>query len=281
MKIILDADTANEVDDLFSITRLLQAENVELLGLCSTHFRLHEHAPPDSVSASQQLNEELLRLCGREEVPCPCGGNQWMGHAWGGTEPADSPAVQHIITTARSLPSNERLILAGQGAMTNLASALALAPDIIPRVDVHVMGFQYDVSQGIWNKNEFNIRNDLNAADYLLSLDGLDLRVMPAQTCYPLEFETAAAQERLQKAGSLGQFIADHWRSQHDAANRLRVIWDLALISAVLHPEWTESQTVPAPPENGSRPVQVYTKINAEKMAEDFWQALETAETSN
>ncbi len=277
MKIILDADTANEVDDLFSIARLLLADNVELLGLCSTHFRLHDHAPSDSVSASQRLNEELLRLCGRDDVPCPRGGNKWMGHAWGASEPADSPAVRHIIATAQALPPDERLILAGQGAMTNLASALALAPDIMPRVQVHVMGFQYDVAQGVWDKNEFNIRNDLNAADYLLNLDGLDLHIMPAQTCYPLEFETAAAQDRLQKSGPLGQFIADHWRSQHDAANQLRVIWDLALISAVLHPEWTKSQTVAAPPENGGRLARVYTQINAEAMAQDFWRTLETS----
>lgn len=272
-KIIIDADTANEIDDLFAIVRALFSDKLKVLGLTSAHFRAHDNAPPDSVAASHRINEDLLKLCQRSDVPCMCGSNNWMGKAWGGEEPADSDAVQHMIKTARAMPDGERLMLVAQGAQTSIASAIKLAPDITPKISVQVMGFRCDTETKIWNKNDFNIRNDLNAADFLLNCEGLDLTIMPADTCWHLQFNRKAAFARLDQAKPLHKYLYNQWVS-HDPAGERRVMWDLALISAIIHPQMATSETVDGPIENGSRPVQVYTRIDADAMYQDFWDTL-------
>lgn len=276
MKVWIDADTANEIDDLYAIVRALYAPELELLGLSSTHFRIHDLAPTDSVRASQSINENLVRLTGRVDVPCPMGSNQWMGKAWGGEAPSDSPAVQLLIEAARSMPEGERLILAGQGAQTNIASAVQLAPDIIAKVSVYVMGFRYDAQKGIWNKNEFNIRNDLNAADYLLNHAEIDLHIMPFETCWHLQFPREEAFARLNRKDPVQSYLYERWYTQ-DPEGPHRIMWDLALIAAIIHPHMATEHTVVAPPENGGRPVNVYTAIDAVAMYDDFWEMLERA----
>jgi hypothetical protein len=42
------------------------------------------------------------------------------------------------------------------------------------------MGPWYEPSRRVWNKNEWNTKNDLDAMDILLDTKGLELHVMPA-----------------------------------------------------------------------------------------------------
>ena len=93
------------------------------------------------------------------------------------------------------------------GATTNLATAIKLAPDITPRVRAYLMGFRYDAAKGVWNKSEFNVRRDLNAADYLLNAEGLELHVMPATVSRALTFERDDTIRRHQTMGKLGEYL--------------------------------------------------------------------------
>ena len=82
-KLILDADTANEIDDLYAIVRTLRQDEFEVLGLNSAQW-FHYLGAPDSVQASQKLNEDLVRLLGHMDLPTPQGSEQPMGRPWGG-----------------------------------------------------------------------------------------------------------------------------------------------------------------------------------------------------
>ncbi|MCF8226890.1 MAG: hypothetical protein K9J30_13520 [Bacteroidales bacterium] len=68
---ILDADTGNEMDDLYAIVKSLQDENAEVKGLISSHFNNVQlltdsmwngylTADINTVMRSQELNEMLL-----------------------------------------------------------------------------------------------------------------------------------------------------------------------------------------------------------------------------
>jgi len=128
---ILDADTANEIDDLYAIARMLHQDQIELLGINSAQW-FHYMSGMDSVHQSQRINEELLRITRREEIPALLGAEEALGMPWGGTTAKDSPAAQFIIEQARATPAGEKLIVACIGAATNLASAIKMAPDIAP-----------------------------------------------------------------------------------------------------------------------------------------------------
>ena len=268
--LIIDADTANEIDDLFAIARALRAAEFDILGLSAAQWSAHEAAPENSVAESLRLNEELLARAGRMDIPHPSGADIPMGHAWGGCDPRPSDAVDHLIATARRFSSDKPLTVVSQGAMTNVASALALAPDIVPRIRAYVLGFFYDAENGVWNKSEFNIRNYLNAADYLLNCDGLDLRVMTATASRSLVFGRDETVKALREGTAMDHMLAERWESFAPEAERW-IMWDLALIEALIDPACATAAAVPPPPENTRETVTVYTEIDAERMRGDFF----------
>jgi purine nucleosidase len=278
LPVIIDADTANEIDDLYAIVYAVKNPVLDIVGVCSTHFKVHDDAPADSVSESQKLNEELLHLLKRTDIPHPKGGNVWMGKAWGGTEPSDNDAVRFIIDTARKMPQGNKLILACQGAMTNAASALCIAPDIKPKISLYLMGFYYNAETKVWNKNEFNVRNDLNAADYLLNLEGLDLHIMTGTTSIAYKFTRADTFKRLDDlATPEAQYLKKRWIDfSHSANSTTWIMWDVALLQAISNPGLAKETKVITPAENTHREINVHTSIDLERMYDDFWNVLKT-----
>ena len=152
-RLILDADTANEIDDMYAIVRMLNQDQFEVLALSSAQW-IHYLAESDSVGASQKINEELVQLVGQTSLPTPKGSAEPMGKPWGGEEPKDSPAAQFIIQAAREASPDRKLIVMCLGASTNLASAIAMEPAIAKNIEARILGFQYDESTGTWNKSE-------------------------------------------------------------------------------------------------------------------------------
>jgi purine nucleosidase len=272
MKIIIDADTGNEIDDLYAIARALKSD-LEIIGLCSAHYRVHDAAPADSVEVSHALNLGLLESARRNDVPAYKGSNNWMGKAWGGTEPADSDAARFIIQAAGDVPEGQKLCVAVQGAMTNVASAIALEPSIAERLDVHLMGFRYEPESGIWNKNEFNVRNDLNAADYLLNCRELSLHIMTATTSHCYQYPREKTCRTLRGLGPLQDMLVDRWEEFAPASINW-IMWDLALIQAIIDPSLATTRRVLTPPENEPREVAIYDTIDVERMMADFFEAL-------
>jgi inosine-uridine nucleoside N-ribohydrolase len=283
-KVWLDADTGNEMDDLYAIVRLVKEPSIELVGLSSAHFNnpdllvfdkwnAYETKGLNTVAESQRLNVEILKALGKQSILHPLGADRQIGRAWGQQDPRDSEAARAIIKTIQTLPEGETLDILTIGAMTNLASALILAPEIKPRIRCFSLGAQFDPKTNIWNKNEFNIRNDLNAFDYLLNLEGLDLTMMCLQTALPLQFKREETYSRLNESVETEKILKDRWREQNPQ-DETRVMWDLALIEAYLNPALAQIKTVKTPPENKQRNIRAYIKIDEKELANDFWKVL-------
>ncbi len=268
-KLILDADTANEIDDMYAIVRMLNQDQYEVLALSSAQW-IHYLAESDSVGASQKINEELVELLNRSALPTPLGAREPMGKPWGGQQPKDSPAAQFIIKAARDASPQRKLVVVCLGASTNLASAIAMEPSIAKNIDAYILGFQYDRSTGVWNKSEFNIRRDLNAADYLLNCNDLKLHIMPTSVAKQLTFSRDATFEKHRKLGQLGAYLTAKWKARF-ANSGTWVMWDLALVQALLLPELATSEQVTTPPENVERKVWMYRTINAPAMRDNYW----------
>lgn len=283
-KVWLDADTGNEMDDLYAIVRLVKEPTVELIGLSSAHFNnpdflvfekwnAYETKGLNTVAESQRLNEQILKALSRMDISHPIGADRQIGRAWGQQDPRDSKAAQAIIAAVKSLPENEKLDIITIGAMTNIASALILAPEIKSGIRCFSLGAQYNPKTKIWNKNEFNIRNDLNAFDYLLNLEGFNLIVMCLEAAKPLQFQREDTYNRLDEKLEVEKILEDRWREQNPQ-DETRVMWDLALIEAYLNPALAQIRTVKTPPENKSRKIRAYIKIDEKALAVDFWKVL-------
>lgn len=267
-RMVIDADTANEIDDLYAIVRALKEPAFDIAALSSAqwHTRL---SPANSVEHSQRMNDDLLRLMGRQDLPAPVGAEMIMGQPWGGDEPRDTPAARMMIREAMAQESG-RLTIVSIGAVTNVASALKLAPQIVPKVRCYSMAAHYDSAKGIWNKDEFNVRNDLNAFNYLLNLDGLELHIMPANVCRKLVFDLGETLEGLRGRGGVWDYLAARWLSHSPQAAKW-IMWDLALVEALARPDLAKESLFRTPPENRQRDVWVYTDIDDGAMKRDWW----------
>ncbi len=283
-KVWIDADTGNEMDDLYAITRILMDTSVVVEGISSAHFNNPElltekmwHIYPtkniNTVMISQGLNEQLLEYLNKMNIPHPVGASKMVGHAWGGIDPRNSPAAQFMIKKAHECEPGEKLDIISIGAVTNLASALMLDSSIVPKIKCYLLAAKFYPANNVWDKNEFNVRNDLNAFDYILNKTNLELVIMPANIAQPLQFSRQDCKNKLSITGNkLFNLLLKRWDEVD--AGQTWVMWDLALVEAYLSPGYATNEIKFPPPENTKREIHVYTKINEKQMFADFWSVL-------
>jgi inosine-uridine nucleoside N-ribohydrolase len=280
----LDADTGNEMDDLYAIVRLVKEPAIELVGLSSAHFNNadllvfdkwngYQTKGLNTVKESQRLNKQILKALKRLDIAHPMGADRQIGRAWGQQDARPSAASGAIIAAAKALPAGEQLHVLTLGALTNIATALMQAPEIVPKIKVFSLGAKYDPATKVWNKSEFNIRNDLNAFDYLLNLPLLDFTLMPLEAAFPLQFQREDTYGRLDESLPIEKILKARWR-EHNPGDAKRVMWDLALVEAYLRPDLSRMETVSTPPENKQRTIRVYTSLDEQALSEDFWRVL-------
>ncbi|MEL7529773.1 MAG: nucleoside hydrolase [Bacteroidota bacterium] len=278
LPLIVDADTANEVDDLFAIAIALLAPSLKIVGVTSAQWHTQKFAPNDSVGLSQQLNEDILKLMERMSVPHPEGANHPMVNT---LRPQPSEAADFIIEQAMALPEGEKLQLAILGPATNLASALLIEPKIASKVVANYLGFWHDPVQKTWSKREFNTNNDPNSVDVLLNHPNLEFRVMTATTSRHLTFDKVVVDQHLKGKAGIGDYLVKRWESYDrfwspvDKEKAHWIMWDVALILALAYPEWGTLSRVITPHDNLKREIAAWTQIEAEKMEAKFWELMD------
>lgn len=276
----IDADTGNETDDVYAIVRALYSPTIHIAGLSSAHFNnsdlvafkkwnQYDTRDINTVQISQKLNEMILQKTGRTDIVHPMGADRQMGRAWGGTQPGNSAAAQQIIAAVKQLHPNQKLTVICLGALTNIASAIALDTTIAPKLVCYLLGARYDTTKACWNKNEFNIRNDLNAFDYLLDNPAVNLVVMPITTAASFRFKRDALYAILNDNSPVEKMLKDRWIATNPD-DQERTLWDLALVEAYLNPDLVTVKVVLTPPENTARKIKLIVDIKAEQMKKDF-----------
>jgi purine nucleosidase len=282
---IVDADTGNEMDDLYAVVQSLIDPDAKVIALNSAHFNNMEIATTgvwhhydlrcyDPVTVSQLENERLVKALGIKGLPMPLGADQMLGYSWGyfdGAPVPSAPAVDDIIARGRAASPTNKLPIAVLGPLTNIAAALIKAPDIAPNISVYFLGMSYKADKGIWDKNSFNVRNDLNAVDYVFNHPSLDLIIMPTETAVNLMFNRTRSMPHLNaKSHPAVTILKDRW--EFVSAQGEWTMWDMALTYAITKPQWIQVKELPRPPENGGgRPVKVVTNIDAPAMEAHFW----------
>ncbi len=81
-RILLDADTANEVDDSFAIARILMEPSIEVIALNATQWQTAHWSTPNTMEDSYRLNAYLLGMMNLS-IPTFKGGLARM-YDWGG-----------------------------------------------------------------------------------------------------------------------------------------------------------------------------------------------------
>ncbi len=282
-KVWLDADTGNEVDDVFAIVRLLWAtDEKDIVGLSSAHFnnadlvafeKWNQYTTPgiNTVRVSQGLNEEILTTMGLSNLPHPMGADRQMGRAWGGFQPRSSAATTELLRVIQALKAGEKLDILTIGATTNIASLIALDSTVKGKIRLYSLGGGYDGAKKAWNKNEFNVRCDLNGYDFLLNQTGLDWTIMTISTAATYRVERDDFFAKLADDRPVEQLMEQRWRTTEPTSTN-RVLWDVALVQAYLRPSLARIISVQTPPENHPHPVKIWSTIDRQGMLDEFWQ---------
>ena len=237
ISIILDTDIGDDIDDALALAVALRSPEIRLVGV-TTVFR---DAPRRAL-----LAREVLRAFGREEIPVFAGCSQPILPDWdnfpGGQslgrqfERLDAAlrwderrhAVDFLIATGREFAARgERLTLVPIGALTNIALALQLAPDIVPAVEVRLMG-------GLWGRaeKEWNIWCDPVAAAMVLG-SGAQLCFVTIDVTEQVILSDADNQRFFQSSETEARFLGDLiklWERKvtlHDPLTVLTLFHDL------------------------------------------------------
>lgn len=274
--ILIDADTANEVDDLFAIIRAVVEPRLDLVGLTSAQFHISPLASDATVLESQKMNEELMTLLDAEDIPLPLGSNLAMTSVDSYTT---SPASDFIVDEAMKVEEGDRLNVVILGSCTNVATAVMQNPSIVDKIKVHYIGFWHDTLTNKYDLKEFNSGNDTVAVNILLNTTGLDFNVMTATTCQHLVFDK---EELLSKfpSNDVQKYLInrwntyDRWWTNEDPEKAHWIMWDLAIIEAIINPQYSTTKLFSTPSKNEQRDITIHTSIQVDSMKEDFWNSV-------
>lgn len=271
--VLIDADTGNEVDDLYAIVRCLIDSSFNIVGLSSAQWQASHWAVPNTLENSHRLNLEILSYLKMDHIPHPRGAADRL-YDWGDDVAQHSAAAYHIINEANRVPPGEKLTVVVLGASTNLASAILIDPSIISKIRVYLLGTTLDMEKMIWKKEEFNCMMDIHAINVILDAEELETHIMPINILFGFSFKMEETRKELEGKHPLTDFLYQRWVNHIGGAKHSRIVWDLALVECLIHPEYGHEILVDAPPENKSRKVFVYTSIDEAKMKADFFSSL-------
>lgn len=246
--VVIDSDTYNEIDDQFAICYALRSpEKLNVKAIYAAPFlNQHSVSPEDGMLKSEAEIRKLLNLLGEERTVC-AGSRQFMTDE---QTPVISPAAEDLCRRAMDYSPEKPLYIVALGAITNIAGALMMKPEIADRIVIVWLGGHALE----WEDNyEFNLRQDIPAARVVYQ-SGAPLVMLPAQQVVSSLATTGPELEYWLRGKSplcdyLVQHTVDEVKSYAEGRAWSRVIWDVAAVAYLLNEErrLLRSRLMPTP----------------------------------
>ncbi len=243
ISMVLDTDTYNEIDDQFAVVYSLLSEKIDVKAIHAAPFHnSRSNGPGDGMEKSY---EEILRLLERldrsPEGFVFRGSTTYLPES---KEPVESEAAANLIRLAME-DRDAPLYVVAIGAITNVASAILIEPQIIEHIVVVWLGGQ----PHYWpSAREFNLQQDIPAAQIIFDC-GVPLVQIPCKNVAEHVRTTVPEMERYVKGrGAIGDYLYKIFVEYHtDHYAWSKVIWDITAIAWLINPEWVPSYICPSP----------------------------------
>ena len=244
VRMVLDTDTFNEVDDQFALAyTLLSPDRLHCEAIyAAPFFNDRSTGPEDGMLKSY---DEILRILARMDRPAEGfvhhGSRRWLT---GGDGPTLSPAADDLVRRAL-MPADGPLYVVAIGAITNVASAILAAPEIIERIVVVWLGG----NPYYWYRaTEFNMYQDMAASRLILDC-GVPLVQIPCiNVTEHLKTTQAELARYVKGSGALGEYLYETFSAYHDDHYAWsKEIWDVGAIAWLVNQEWVESAVIHSP----------------------------------
>ena len=284
---MLDTDTYNEIDDQFAVVyALLSPERVTVEALHAAPF--HNSRSTGPGDGMEKSFEEIHRLLERLPAVGPAkkesvkrGSTQWLPSE---DVPVESEATADLIERALDSPPDDPFYVVAIGAITNVASALLLEPEIRRRIVLVWLG-----GHALhWpDTREFNLRQDPAASKVVLDC-GVPLVLFPCMGVVShLHTTKPEMAEHVQGKGKIGDYLFRTYSDYHtDHFAYSKQIWDLAPMGWLVNPEWAQMDIVSAPRltdsitwafEGNRHPVSCARHVNRDGIFRDLFLKLDKA----
>jgi len=297
IRVVLDTDANNELDDQHAIAyMLLNGDVFEVEGL--TVNRTDNGGDIDEQAAEA---ERVVRLCKlHPQLKVLKGASASFDEIKDHVDEEDfdgAEAVNHIIERAHA-ESERQLVLLPVGKLTNIALALEKDPSIIPKIKVVWLGSNYPAP------GEYNQINDEASLNYLLDSD-VEFEIVTVR--YDEQSGTTAVsatrEEIIENMAGKGPKAPEPVAGRHGGEFNTfgdysvdlfehcvlygnppaRPLFDMVAVAIVKNPSWAQPTTIPAPilvdgkwrdrPEN-PRKIVIWEHFDRDAIVADFFNTM-------
>ncbi len=241
---VLDTDTYNEIDDQFAIVyALLSPERLNVQAIYAAPF--HNKRSKGAGDGMEKSYQEILRVLSRintsPEGLVHRGSESFLGDL---EHPRRSEAALDLVSRAMQ-QDGDPLYVVAIGALTNVASAILLEPEVIRKLVVIWLGGQ----PLHWpTVEDFNLKQDPIAARLILDC-GVPLVLIPCIGVASHMLSTATELEaRLGGYNAIGDYLVGIFtKLLEERSAWSKEIWDASAIAYLINPEWIPTELVHSP----------------------------------
>ncbi|MDR0444111.1 MAG: nucleoside hydrolase [Treponema sp.] len=234
--VVLDTDTYNEIDDQYALAFLIKSnEKLNLAGIYAAPFyNQNSSSPADGMEKSYNEILNVLSLMKRDDLK-PLVKRGAKSYLPSEKEPAESEAARDLAQLAMKYSPEKPLYVVGIAAITNIASAILINPQIIDRIVVVWLG-----GHALhWpDTREFNMQQDVAAARVLFN-SGVAVVQLPCMGVVSAFTVSAPELEHwLRGKNELCDYLVDYTTKSAlkdgGLPNWTRVIWDVTAVAWLL-----------------------------------------------
>lgn len=225
---VLDTDTYNEIDDQFALAYMLKCpERMNVKAIYAAPFHNDKSSSPcDGMHRSYDEILKILRFMHREDmIPNVYRGSE--NYLADEKTPVISEAAKQLAALAKEYTSENPLYVVAIGAITNVASALLLCPEIGDKIVVVWLGGH---SLEIDNTAEFNMVQDIAAARVVWNMAEFLVQLPCAGVVEHFSVSAPELREYLLGKNELCTYLAENtigYSNEHFCGCWTKPIWDL------------------------------------------------------
>ena len=232
--VIIDTDTYNEIDDQFAVSYLLKSdEKLNTKAIYAAPFlNNRSDSPKDGMEKSYNEILKLLGLIGRD-VDTYKGSERFLENE---STPVVSAAAEDLAERVKKYSPDKPLYIVAIGAITNIASAILINPDVAENAVLVWLGGH---ARHYHDTREFNMFQDVAAARVIMK-SGIPLVQLP---CFGVvsSFTISGPEFEYWFKGKnkLADYLADNAikEAERYAKGRAwsRCIWDVTAVAWLLN----------------------------------------------
>lgn len=201
IRMLVYTDCKNEADDQFALAHHLMTPKFLVKGIIGGHFNMNPQEYGEGYTAAASVEEvhKVLKLMDLDDGYKVAKGSEFP--LKDEETPAVSEGAQMIIEEAMK-DDPHPLFIACQGAITDLASAILMKPEICSRMTAIWIGGGMYPEGGF----EFNLKQDVAAANVVMK-SSMPLWQVPIMVYKQMSVTLAELQLNVKPCGDLGKYL--------------------------------------------------------------------------